>query len=78
MNIFRLAAWLTLLLDGYLLLALVATSRMKVEYHRWLPPFGYDFADSIPRIAFVVLAGWTGFLALGCLCSGSKKTQPEK
>jgi len=78
MNIFRLAAMLTLLIDGYLLLALVATSRMKAEYHSWLPPFGYDFVDSILRIAFVMLAGWTGFLAIGCLCSGRRRTRSEK
>ena len=78
MMIFRLAAWLTLLLNGYLLLALVATSRMKAEYHHWLPPYGYEFVGSTPRIVFIMLAAWTGFLAVGCLCSGCKKVPPEK
>ena len=65
--IFRGAGCLTLLIDAYVLLAMVATSRMPPEYHDWLPPFGYEFAASAPRSVYIWLVGWTGFLALGCL-----------
>lgn len=66
----------TLLIDAYLLLGIVATSRMKVEYHRWLPPFGYEFAAETPRLVFFVVIAWTGFLALGCL-SATKRDEPS-
>ena len=76
--IFRGAGYLTLLIDAYLLLAMVATSRMKVEYHQWLPPFGFEFAASMPRIVYIWLVAWTGFLALGCLYATKVRATPEK
>jgi hypothetical protein len=76
--IFRGAGYLTLLIDAYLLLAMVAISRMKAEYHQWLPPFGYEFAASMPRIVYIWLVAWTGFLALGCLYATKRRDQPEK
>lgn len=66
-SVFRGAACLTLLLDAYILLALVATSMMKAEYHHLLPPFDSELAGSTPRIVFFLLVAWTGFLAVGCL-----------
>ncbi len=65
--IFRGAAWLTLLTDVYLLLAMVATKRMNAEYHSLLPPFGWQGPASMPRIVITLLVAWTGFLAVGCL-----------
>lgn len=76
--IFRGVGCLTLLFDAYLLLALVAASMMKVEYHWMLPPFGFEFAVSIPRIVYICLVVWTGFLAVGCLQPTNRGEQPEK
>ncbi len=76
--IFRGVGWLTLLFDAYLLLAMVATSRMKVEYHQWLPPYGFEFADAIPRVVFLMLVAWTGFLAVGCLYATKSRDRLEK
>lgn len=76
--IFRAAGCLTLLFDAYLLLAMVATNMMKVEYHWMLPPFGFKFAVSIPRIVYICLVVWTGFLAVGCLQPTNRGKQPEK
>ena len=76
--IFRGAGCLTLLFDVYLLLAMVATNMMKVEYHWMLPPFGFEFAVSIPRIAYIWLVVWTAFLAVGCLQATNRGEQPEK
>lgn len=75
--IFRITGCLTLLFDAYLLLAMVATMRMKVEYHYLLPPFGSELARSTPRIVYVWLVLWTGFLAVGCLYSTKRRDQPE-
>lgn len=75
--IFRGAGWLTLLFDAYLLLALVATIRMKVEYLYLLPPFGSELARSTPRVVYIWLVAWTGFLALGCLYATRRRDQPE-
>ena len=76
--IFRGAGCLTLLIDAYLLLAMVATGRTKAEYHKWLPPFGYEFAASMPRSVYICMFAWTGFLALGCLYATKRLDQPEK
>lgn len=76
--IFRGAGCLTLLFDAYLLLAMVATDVMKVQYHWMLPPFGFEFAASTPRIVYIGLVVWTGFLAVGCLQPTSSGEQPEK
>jgi len=76
--IFRAAGCLTLLFDAYLLLAVVAVSMMKVEYHWMLPPFGFQVAVSTPRIVYICLVVWTGFLAVGCLQPTNRGAQAEK
>ncbi len=63
----HLAAIATLLADAYLILALLATQRMKPEYHHYLPPFGTEAARPIPRAAWLVLVSWTAILAVGSL-----------
>jgi|GEM_PF-4005769 hypothetical protein len=73
----RAAGWLTLLFDAYLLLALLAVNRMKIEYLYLLPPFDSEFVRSTPRSVYVWLVLWTGFLAFGCLYSTKRRDQPE-
>ncbi len=68
---FHLAAILTLLADAYLILALLATQRMKPEYHHYLPPFGSEAVRPIPRAAWSVWVFWTAILAVGLLKAAS-------
>jgi len=44
---FRILGFLTLLMDTYLVLSLVAFNRMSAEYLQLLPPFGDDRIRSI-------------------------------
>ncbi len=53
--------------DVYLVLGVVAASRMKTDYLAWLPPFGWQFAAEIPFGVYLLVIFWTGFLAAGCL-----------
>lgn len=77
--IFRGAGCLTLLFDAYILLALVATNMMKAKYHHLLPPFDSELAGSTPRIVFLLLVAWTGFLAVGCLyATKSRGAAPQE
>lgn len=75
--IFRGAGWLTLVFDAYLLLALLAINRMKLEYLYLLPPFDSEVARSTPVIVYVWLVLWTGLLAIGCLYSTKRHEEPE-
>jgi hypothetical protein len=75
--IFRGAGWLTLVFDAYLLLALLAINRMKLEYLYLLPPFDSEVARSTPPIVYVWLVLWTGLLAIGCLYSTKRHEEPE-
>lgn len=69
---FRVAGWITMLFASYLMLALVATYRMKVEYHRFLPPFGSEWGGSLPRGVVMLAAAWIGACGLACLYAAAK------
>ena len=75
--IFRGAGWLTLLFDAYLLLALLAINRMKLEYLYLLPPFDSEVARSTPPTVYVWLVLWTGLLAIGCRYSTKRRDALE-
>ena len=64
---FKLAGIVTLLFDAYLLLSLLALSRMSKSYHEWLPPLGAEFAAELPTALVWVIVLWTGLLAIGCI-----------
>jgi hypothetical protein len=63
----RITAYITLLLDAYLLLASVATMNMKTQYHAYLPPFSLRSVEALPRALIVLVVGWTALLAVACL-----------
>lgn len=69
----RITAYITLLLDAYLLLASVATLNMKTQYHSYLPPFGLQSVNALPRALIFLVVGWTALLALGCLLSTNRR-----
>ncbi len=69
MRVFRVLAIVSLFVDAYILLALIALQRMKREYFDYLPPFGRADILAIPRPAWLVLVAWTATLSAGCLWS---------
>jgi hypothetical protein len=66
-TVFKVGAVSTLVFDAYLLLSLLAITRMKTRYESWLPPLGSEFGRSIPGVVVVVVVLWTALLAIGCL-----------
>jgi hypothetical protein len=66
MHAFRILATVTLLADGYILLALIATSMMKPRYYGYLPPFHREDIQAIPDFAWLAAVIWTALLAAGC------------
>jgi hypothetical protein len=71
-SIFGAAACVTLFVDAYLALALLATCQIKAGYQWALPPFGPDGLGSTPVPVVLLILVWTAFLAVGCLsgCCG--------
>jgi hypothetical protein len=66
-SIFAVAACVTLFVDAYLALALLATSKIRPGYGWALPPFGPEGLGSTPVPVVLLVLAWTAFLAVGCL-----------
>ena len=68
---FKVAAYGTLVVDAYLALAAVAT-RVDV---RDLPPFGSEPVTDCTRLVVLLVATWTAILAVGCLGTGTGRSE---
>lgn len=64
---YTVLAYLTLLVDVYLVLASLAARMMKEEYSSWLPLVGSNGNSETHSFAVLVVATWTAILAIGCL-----------
>jgi hypothetical protein len=76
-GIFGIAAWLTLFVDAYLALALLATRQIWPSYRWALPPYGLEGLRSTPAPVVLCVLAWTAFLAVGCL-SGRGRHQDNR
>lgn len=72
-GLFRTLGILTLLIDVYLLLALVAVKQMSNQYFYMVPPFGSQLARSLPDSVYLAIVLWTGLLAFGCFYSTGRE-----
>lgn len=66
----------TLVVDVYLALASIASKMMKQEYRHYLPPFGSEGVAEPSRFMVLLVANWTGILAMACLKAST--VQPER
>lgn len=76
-SFFTALAYATLVVDGYLALAAVAT-KVVPQVRRYLPPFAWLDVSETTRYLVLLVATWTAFLALGCLRpTGSQRDRPH-
>lgn len=66
-KLYTALAYGTLLVDVYLVLAPLAARMMKGKYSSWLPLFGEHGSLEMQSFPALVVATWTGILAIGCL-----------
>ena len=66
---FTIVAYITLLADAYLVLASLATKMMNRAYASYLLPFGGGNNAGETHFWALIVATWTGTLAVGCLSS---------
>lgn len=66
---FKIAAYVTLLADAYLVLASLASRMMKNASASYLLPFSGGKHSDETHLMVLIIATWTAVLAVGCLSS---------